>query len=442
MPIRKERVEFFPRLPMMSHDADYNLMKRIEALQRHQKWIATGTTLSALLALVVSLILPKIYRATTYILVSESKIEANSQYSMWQYSLIRTYVPFVDSDALIARAIRDLHLDQPPYNLTVDRFRRDRYLDVDIPKGTRLLEIDVEFPASRLAADLANYLAQNAAYFNTEVTMKETQTTQVFLKQHMDEASRHLAEIEKERLKIRKDASIEDKDKEASILLEEKARISSQLEQFRMTIAQSDAEVKTLAEQLTKAPHIISLKKSVDSDNYIRHTTERLRGDTEGLTVSEETLSNVHEKLQQRYADALSLAKSSEAGLLAAKSDLASINSKITQLLETNAVKRSEIERIDREYVLAKENVEAATRSYQNASIAVTAQSQDLKQLAPAQPPERPVRPNIILNIVLATLLSSVLLSIAALIWEGIRSMRRMRSDSIEQAEELLASHR
>ena len=160
---------------MMEHDADYNFSRRIEAIHRHRRWIIAGTALACLTALVVSVFLAKIYRATTYVLVSESKMEASSQNAMWQYSLIRTYVPFVDSDALIGRAIHDLHLDQPPYGLTVGSFRRHRYLDVDVPKGTRLLEIDVEFPDARVAADLANYLAQNAADFNNQLTMRETQ---------------------------------------------------------------------------------------------------------------------------------------------------------------------------------------------------------------------------------------------------------------------------
>src|SRR5437879_1835658 len=119
---------------MMDHDADYNFSRRIEAIHRHRRWIIAGTVVTSLTGLVVSLFLAKIYRATTYILVSESKIEASSQNVMWQYSLIRTYLPFVDNDALIGRAIHDLHLDQPPYGLTVGGFRRHRYLDVDVPK--------------------------------------------------------------------------------------------------------------------------------------------------------------------------------------------------------------------------------------------------------------------------------------------------------------------
>jgi len=428
---------------MMDHDADYNFSRRIEAVHRHRKWIVAGTLLSCLTALVVSLFMAKIYQATTYILVSESKIEASSQNSMWQYSLIRTYVPFVDSDALIGQAIRDLHLDQPPYDLTVDSFRRHRYLDVDIPKGTRLLEIDVEFPDARMAANLANYLAQNAADFNNQLTLKETQTTQAFLKQRMDQAARHLAEVEAERLTVKEGAEIEDKEKEVSILLEEKAQVSDQLEQFKMAEAQREAEAKSLGEQLAKEPEIFSLKKSVTSDPFVQHAVEQTRGNTNGsLAVTEESINTVHEHIQQQYADAMSMARSGEAGARASEVALAGFDSKIGRLLKQNTVRQSAIERVDREYAIAKDDFESANRSYQNASVAVTEQSQDLKQLAPAIPQERPVSPNIILNVVLAGVLSCALLSMGALTWESFRAMKWRRANSIEQAEELLASNR
>jgi len=428
---------------MMDHDADYNFSRRIEAIHRHRRWIIAGTALACLSAFVVSLFLAKIYRATTYVLVSESKIEASSQNSMWQYSLIRTYVPFVDSDALIGRAIHDLHLDLPPHNLTVGSFRRHRYLDVDIPKGTRLLEIDVEFPDAHLAADLANYLAQNAADFNNQLTLRETQTTQTFLKQRMDLAAKRLAEVEVERLSVKKEAGLEDREKEVSILLEEKAQVSGQLEQFKMAGAQKDAQVKSLGEQLSQEPKILSLKKSVTSDPYVQHAVEQTRGNTDGsLAISEESVNEVHEHLKQQYSDALAMARSSEAGARASEAALTGFDSKIGRLMQQNAERRSAIERVDREYAIAKDDFESANRSYQNASVAVTEQSQDLKQLAPAIPPERPVSPNIILNVVLAGVLSCALLSMGALTWESFRAMQWRRANSIEQAEEMLASNR
>ncbi|HLY59164.1 MAG TPA: Wzz/FepE/Etk N-terminal domain-containing protein [Terriglobia bacterium] len=428
---------------MMDHDADYKMSRRIEAIHRHLKWIIAGTVLAGVTALVVSLFLPNIYRATTYLLVSESKIDANSQNAMWQYSLIRTYVPFVDSDALIGRAIHDLHLDQSPYGLTVGSFRRHRYLDVDVPKGTRLLEIDVEFPDARLAADLANYLAQNAAQFNNQLTLRETQTTQEFLKQRVDQSAKHLAVVEAERLNIKKEAGLEDKEKEVNILLGEKAQASDQLEEFRTTQAQKEAQVKSLAEQLAQEPKILSLKKSVTSDPYVEHAVQQTHGSTDGsLAVSEESISTVHEHIQQQYADALATARSSEAGARASEIALAAIDTKIGRLMKDNIVRRSDVERTDREYAIAKDDFESASRSYQNASVAVTAQSQDLKQLAPALIPERPVSPNIILNVVLAGFLSCALLSLSALAWESIRAMRWRHLDSIEREDELVANTR
>ena len=259
----------------------------------------------------------------------------------------------------------------------------------------------------------------------------------------MDQAAKHLAEVEAERLTLKKAAGLEDREKEVSILLQEKSGVSDQLEQFKMVRAQKEAEVKSLGEQLSKEPQILSLKKTVTSDPYVQHALQQTRGNTDGsFAVSEESINTVHEHLQQQYADAMSMARSSEAGARASEAALADIDSKIGRLLEQNAVRRSAIERADREYLVANDDFESANRSYQNASVAVTAQSQDLKQLAPAMPPERPVSPNVILNVVLGGVLSGALLSLAALTWESLRSMRWRRSNSVEQAEELLASNR
>ena len=120
----------------MDDAADGKFLRRLYRVARYRRWILGGAVLSSLVVLGISLVLPKIYRATTYVLVSEPKIGSALPSGVWQYALIRTYVPFVDSDALIAYALRDLKLDQPPYNLTLEEFRKRDYLDVDIPKNT------------------------------------------------------------------------------------------------------------------------------------------------------------------------------------------------------------------------------------------------------------------------------------------------------------------
>src|SRR5207302_7903323 len=120
--------------------------------------------------------------------------------------MLPTYTPFVDNDALISECLKKLHLDGPPYNLTVDRFRRRNYLDVRIPKSTRLLEVNVEFPDPQLAADLANAFAQGAVEFNDRMNVTDTMATQVFLKKQLDAASDSLNQASARQVKVQEQA--------------------------------------------------------------------------------------------------------------------------------------------------------------------------------------------------------------------------------------------
>src|SRR5262245_40566938 len=104
----------------MMYDEDYRgLARRFMKLRRHWLLIVEGALGCALVAMTVSLFLPKIYRATTYILVSDSKIGVGSRDSgALQLVMLPTFTPFVDNDALITETLKILHLDSAPYNLT------------------------------------------------------------------------------------------------------------------------------------------------------------------------------------------------------------------------------------------------------------------------------------------------------------------------------------
>src|SRR5215475_14956072 len=171
----------------IDQECDRRVLGRIHKLRRHWLGILEGAAVCALVALGVSLFSPKIYRATTYLIVSESKIGTGTrETSALQVAMLPTFISFVDNDALISQALKKYGLDEPPYNLTVDRFRRSNFLDVRIPKSTRLLELNIEFPDARLAADLANELARTAVEFNDQLNASDTSATREFLKKQLD----------------------------------------------------------------------------------------------------------------------------------------------------------------------------------------------------------------------------------------------------------------
>lgn len=422
---------------MMDYEADRNLARRVARLRRHLPRILAASVLCSLTALGVSLTVPRIYRATTDVLVSESKIGTGTENTLWQYALIRTYLPFVDSDSLLKKALHDLHLDGPPYRLTVYRFRKKGYLDVDIPKHTRLIEINVEFPDAQIAARLANYLAQQAVAFNDRLMAADTASTQLFLKKNLDQARDTLKQAEAERLKVREKAKIEDQEKELAILLDEKAVASTQLEQLSMAASQNQVRAKAFSDELRKEPKIINLQKSLVSDPFLQRAVDEM-GKTNGqkLSVIEQTLSKNHEEFQSQYVTALADAQAELAGVQSARARLTEIDRKLDRLFSSLALSRNEIEIADRKYALARQAFETASHDYLNASISVSSKSQDLKQLAPATVPEQPVRPKVVLNTILAGLLALVVLTTAALIVDGVRENALYLPVSIEEKTE------
>src|SRR5216117_2151865 len=117
---------------MMDDELNQQFTRRLKKLRGHWLHILEAACGCALVALIVSLFLPKIYRATTYVLVSESKIGAASKdTAALQLVTLPTFTPFVDNDALISESLKKFLLDGPPYNLNVDKFRRHDYLDVE-----------------------------------------------------------------------------------------------------------------------------------------------------------------------------------------------------------------------------------------------------------------------------------------------------------------------
>jgi uncharacterized protein involved in exopolysaccharide biosynthesis len=430
---------------MTSHrDKDRTLLRRGAVLYRHWLWILAGGCACSVGALIVSLFLPSVYRATTYLLVSESKIgESARDTNLQQMAMLPTFIPFVDNDALIDESLRKLKLDQPPYNLTLDLFRRRDYFDVRAPKSTRLLELSIEFPDARLAADLANEIAQGAVQYNQRLNASDTVATQEFLRKQLDHALEAQVEAAGHRLKALEEARIEDREKELSILLAEKDRLSTQLQQLRLDLVQNQGRTRSLEKALADEPELISLKRSVTSDRFVELAASRAFPDGTPLMVTEESVNRVREEMRQTFVSASVNSAAQAAGIAAATARLNQLNKEISELISRITVLRGRIEAAGQAYLLAVETTRTASRDYQAASVTVSSKSQDMKQIAPALIPQRPVRPRILINTLMGFLLGVLLFSGWLL---AMQSYREVRSSDLFPAEamdvEAVGAHR
>jgi uncharacterized protein involved in exopolysaccharide biosynthesis len=349
--------------------------------------------------------------------------------------MLPTYVPFVDNDALITQTLQKFKLDRPPYNLTAGRFRRRNYLDVQIPKSTRLLELSVEFPDAQLAAGIVNDIAERAVAFNDRMTAADTLATQDFLKKQLGEANDRLHEAMERRLKVQQEAHLDDREKTLTILLSEKDHLSTRLEQMRVDVAQDESRSQSLQQSLASEPQILKLTKNVTGDPYLQKAVDKLNPQGPPLSMTEESLNVTHEEIQRSLVGAKANISSGHAGIQAATERLGKVNEEINVLLDQLARLRIEIDQTDRDFALANEAVKNAARLYQEASVTVNSRSQDMKQISPALVPERPVRPTILLNTMLGFLLGALAAAGFILVLENYRELRQPKSITLEDIE-------
>ena len=414
---------------IINQSGSRKLLERGGALHRHWLWIVAAGIACATAALIVSLFLPKMYRATTYVLISESKIGASSRdTNLQQMAMLPTFVPFVDNDALIEESLKKLKLDQSPFNLTVDLFRRENYLDVRAPKSSRLLELNVEFPDAQLSADLANEIAQGSVRFNDKLNATDTVATKEFLKKQLDQARAAQEEVADRRLRILEEARIEDREKDLAILLTEKDRLATSLQQLRLDFVQNQSRSQSLERILASEPELLFLKRSITSDRLAEKAAAQAFPDGTPLVVTEEAINETREGIRQTFVNATVNGSAQNAGIQAAATRLEQLNREIPVLMSVVTAQRGRIEAADQELLLAVEATKSASREYQTASVTVSSKSQDMKQIAPALVPERPVRPRIWLNTLMGFLLGILLSGACAIVLQGYREIQDQES--------------
>jgi len=395
---------------MMDEHADDRLVERWGGLNRCWGRVLAAGVACAAGALIVSLFLPKVYRATTYVLVSESRLgQSSDDTNLQQMAMLPTFVPFVDNDALIDESLKTLGLDQPPYSLTVNLFRRGNYLDVRTPRSTRLLELQVEFPDPDLAADLANEIATGAVRFNDQLNATDTTATREFLKVQLDQALAVQSHAASRRLKVLEAAGIEDQETELSILLAEKEGLSVRLGQLRLDLVQNQSRAESLEQILASEPELISLRKEVTSDRVLELAAEAVFPTGTPLSVTEESINETREVIRESLIDATVARTAQSAEIEAASARLSRVNEEVSSMVARITQSRAGIEAANQDFELAIEATRSASRQYQSASVTVGAKTQDMKQIAPALAPERPVRPQVVVNMVVGFFLGAVL---------------------------------
>ena len=352
---------------MEPEDKRLLLGKRWLPLRKRIRLIVLCSLTAALGAGVLSFWQARLYRATTHLLLAESKLAdlESKTTNFVYYELLRSYETLINNDYLVSKTIQKFELHKAPYELSVDSFRRRGMLKVQLSKNTRLLEVTVEFPNAQLAAAICNYFVEQAVAFNEELNSRDAEKARLFVKEQLDRAGQSMEVARNRLLEFSQSSTIEGLRESVRSLLAEKSENETELASLHLELTRTAAKRESLA---------TSSERSGDPDSAVQYRIVEMQSEIAAIKASMEALRKVLETNKQTLA----------------------------RLEKEKALKESTQQQLLDEYDLARESYATLSKKYQDASINVGARSTDLKMITPAVVPERPFKPRIFLNIILA----------------------------------------
>lgn len=365
----------------------------VSPLWRGRVFLVTFALLGGIAALVYSLVSTPVYEASTTLLLGRSKIGA--EVGDREPISIATFRTVIENQALSAQVLGELSLDKPPYNLTVAKFRRSG-LQVDTVRDGYVLIVKVRLPDRQLAARAADRVAelsvQLADRLNQQEALKGRDTVGAQL-----EETRRAFELAAARLEaFKKQAQLEVLRGDTQDLLAQRHALSLllvQIEFERASVAQAERELSTQG-------RVRETATAVDSATTLNQRAKETAPGTLPLRagVIDPFVNPVHEVLSQEIA----LGRTRLSGLEHQRDDylkrLAVGGGRLPKLDQLYALE-TQLSRLETEVDLAKRNFVATTTRYQETALLVAGRSAQFQTIDPAYPPDRPVSPRPVPNV-------------------------------------------
>ncbi|MEO8657523.1 MAG: hypothetical protein ABI693_03595 [Bryobacteraceae bacterium] len=340
---------------------EFDAYEYFEYLGRHWRSVAITCGTALTIALVVSLALPKQYQATASLLIDPpagSDLRTATAVSPVYLESLKTYERMADGDSLFQRAAERFHLLNAAEHTSLESLKR-RTLKVTKLRDTRILQIAVTLESARTAQALAQYLAEETVRLSQLVLRDSEGDIIEDARKQMEGARARMDGVQKAWSDFSATASID----------------------------ALRAEIETLTEVNTQAQ-----RDAMIAGTDVAEWTERAK-------AGNPELDRARRELQASQARAAALQREAKA-----------TTTEIGTKSETLARQRARQEQLESQLREMTAAYMAAVARLQEVRSAAGYRGERLKVFDPGVVPERPVSPNLPLNL-LAALLAGLLVA-------------------------------
>jgi capsular polysaccharide biosynthesis protein len=402
-----------------------DLQQYLRVLRKWRSPIVLFTVIAVVTSGVFSFfILPPVYEAKAVLLVTqpaekqptrqqrEGLEEVVGTVSRLPQMTVNTYVGQIKTEAVLERVIKKLSLDPVLYTPA----SLGRMVKIQAVKDTNLIEIRVQHSDAKLAADIANTLAQEFLNFISESNQQQMAKSVEFLEQQRQNVRKELAKAAAALKEFdSKPRGVDLLKKEVEKRMADLTDYQSQLNQAKVDLEKLEAARAVLAERLRSTPPTVKVQKPL-----LELGEGRSAGPAQ--TVTAEEVNPVYVSLQQSLAEKEAAIAEKEAQVAGLRRVIAEVEKGLEELQAELTAKSTERTRLARE---VQQLEEAEALLAQKITEAKVARSLDLGEAtlllsAPALVPAHPVKPNKRLNLAVAAVVGLVVSGGLALLMERL----------------------
>lgn len=265
----------------------FSFAEFVRVLMKNARMIIIFTLVVMIITAGISLFLPKIYKSTVTLLISESKMGIDGV--LTNYFNPRFYYTFeglVKNQELMKRAMNKFGLGEEPWKLKMEGFQE--MVTVGLVRNTRLIKLSVEFPDPDMAAEIANFITAEAVQLNNEINQMDTEGATQFMKNQVETVRKLMTKHEEELKEYKKKAKIKELETDVETLLYTKADLKLRKLDAQVKKRELESMGKTQTEDEEDQPTVKQLDALIASlDKMIQDVEQELAQKQELLAERE-----------------------------------------------------------------------------------------------------------------------------------------------------------
>jgi len=402
---------------------------------------------------VISLVLPKTYESNTTLVINYKGVDpitGNSAPSQLVPGYLATQVEIISSPKVALKVVDKLELYAKPevlnsfYEATEGRGDVRNWLanllltnlNVAPSRESSVITLGYRSNNPDSAATFANAFAEAYVETNLQLKIEPSKRTSEWFKAQVEEMRFDLIAAQKQLSDYQREKGIVSADKRMDV---EAARLS-QLSQ-QLVVAQSELQHQKSRQEAVSRGGVKNLDSAALADPIVRDLKVSLARSEVKLSELAERLSEQHPEYRAASSEVRSLRRKLSSEFRFAKDrikgDVAIAQKKVAELKSAIEVQkqmllgindsRNMLDIFTRDVEDAQQILSLATQRLNQLALEGTSQESDVSILNVAVAPIKPIKPNLMINVILSIFLGSILAVAVALLAEILD--RRVRSE-------------